>query len=124
MRHAINWFEIPVANCDRARTFYEAILQVEMHNMSLPNGLRMAIFPVDPGCIGGALCEHADFYHPGKEGPLVYLNAEPTLQPVIDRVEQAGGKVVVPITQISADHGYMAVIEDTEGNRVALRAMQ
>lgn len=124
MRHAINWFEIPVGSRDRARQFYETILAVELHSMELANGLKMAIFPVEPGTIGGALCEHPDFYYPGQEGPLIYLNAEPNIQKVLDKVEGAGGKILVPKTEISKEHGFMAVLQDTEGNRVALRAMQ
>lgn len=124
MRHAVSWFEIPVTDRDRARQFYETILGVEMPSMELANGLKMAIFPVEPGTIGGALCEHADFYHSGKEGPLVYLNAEPNIQKVLDKIEGAGGQIIVPKTEISKEHGYMAVLMDTEGNRVALRAMQ
>lgn len=124
MRHAISWFEIPVTDRDRARQFYETILGVELHSMELANGLKMAIFPVEPGTIGGALCEHPDYYHPGQKGPLIYLNAAPNIQKVLDKVASVGGTILVPKTEISKEHGFMAVLQDTEGNRIALRAMQ
>jgi predicted enzyme related to lactoylglutathione lyase len=54
---------------------------------------------------------------------LVYLNANPDLQDVLDRVERAGGKIMVPKTQISPEYGYMAVIIDTEGNRIAFHSI-
>jgi predicted enzyme related to lactoylglutathione lyase len=54
---------------------------------------------------------------------LVYLNANPDVQRVLDKVEKAGGKIIVPKTQISPEYGYMAVIEDTEGNRVAFHSV-
>jgi predicted enzyme related to lactoylglutathione lyase len=33
MKNAINWFEIPVKNFDKAKVFYETILGAEMHIM-------------------------------------------------------------------------------------------
>ncbi|HNP53532.1 MAG TPA: hypothetical protein PKK69_02900, partial [Ferruginibacter sp.] len=57
-----------------------------------------------------------------KQGPLVYLNANPDVQLVLNRVEAAGGKIIVPKTEISPEYGFMAVIIDTEGNRVALHS--
>jgi predicted enzyme related to lactoylglutathione lyase len=54
---------------------------------------------------------------------LIYLNGNPDVQNVLDKVEAAGGKIVVPKTQISPEYGYMAVFIDTEGNRVALHSV-
>jgi len=122
-KHAIDWFEIPTADYERAIAFYEAIFQFKMHSMELANRLRMAMFPVDPAqAVGGALCHHPDYYTPAQNGTLVYLNADPDLAVVLGRVQKAGGKVTVPKTQISPEHGYMAVFLDSEGNRVALHS--
>ena len=121
--HAVHWFEIPVADFDRARRFYEAISGVQLQELNLANGLKMGVFPTDPAGVGGAICYFPGFYEPGPQGPLLYLNGNPDLQAVLDRVEEAGGKVVIPKRQISADRGYMAVFTDTEGNRLALNSM-
>jgi predicted enzyme related to lactoylglutathione lyase len=123
VKDAVHWFEIPAKDLGRAKAFYEAVLGIEMTDMTLPNGLKMALFPTEPGGVGGALAEHPDFYFPGDHGPLVYLNGDPDLQAVLDRLEDAGGRVLVPRTQISPEFGYMAVFEDCEGNRVALHAV-
>lgn len=122
MQNMIAWFEIPVADLDRARKFYETILGVTLQEMSLANQLRMAVFPVEAGAVGGALCQHSRFYRPSHDGTLVYLNGDPDLELVLGRVAPAGGKVIVPKTQISPEHGYMAVFEDSEGNRIALHS--
>lgn len=122
MKHAVSWFEIPAVDLERARKFYEAIFDIEMESMSLPNGLNMALFPVEEGGVGGAICEHEEFYHPGHQGPLVYLMANPDLQQALGRVEDNGGKIMVPKTQISEEHGFMAVFQDCEGNRMALHS--
>lgn len=121
--NVVGWVEIPASNLERAKKFYEAIFNVELQNMELDNGLKMAMFPVQEGGVSGALCEHKDFYTPSHEGPLVYLSADPDLQEILDNIKEQGGKELVPKTQISDQYGYMAVFEDCEGNRMALHSM-
>ena len=123
--NAISWFEIPTHDIDRAANFYEAIFNVSMIPLDLQQ-LKMRMFPVeDPGKgVGGALCYNKEFYKPSAtDGPLIYLNGNPDVQNILDKVEPAGGKIVVPKTQISPEYGYMAVFIDTEGNRVALHSI-
>ena len=125
LKSALNWFEIPAARLSRAKKFYETIFGIELHELALGNDLKMAMFPVDEGTVGGALCEHKDFYTPSNHaGPLVYLNGNPDLQEVLSRVEEAGGKIIIRKTQISPEYGHMAVFEDCEGNRIALHSDQ
>ena len=122
--HAISWFEIPTADLDRATKFYETILGITLVPMDMPN-FKMRMFPVQDNMTGisGALTYAPDFYQPQDNGTLVYLNANPDVQLVLDRIEAAGGKILVPITEISPEIGYMGVFMDTEGNRVALHAI-
>jgi uncharacterized protein len=122
-KNAADWFEIPTANLERACAFYEQIFDFKLQTMELANRLRMAMFPIDPAQgVGGALCHHPEFYTPSQSGTLVYLNADPDLSTVLERIEKAGGQVLVPKTQISPEHGFMAVFIDCEGNRVALHS--
>lgn len=124
MKNAISWIEIPATNLDRAQRFYESVLNITLSRLDLPN-IRMRMFPIDdPMGVGGALVESGGFHKPSAtDGPLVYLNANPDVQKVLDRVVAAGGKVVVPKTQISPEYGYMAVIIDCEGNRIAFHSI-
>lgn len=125
MKNAISWFEIPTTDLDRARQFYETIFGIELMPLDTPN-LKMRMFPIDDPMngIGGALCYAEGFYKPSAtDGPLIYLNANPDVQIVLEKVEKAGGKVVVPKTEISPEHGHMAVFIDTEGNRIALHSV-
>jgi len=119
VRNAISWFEIPTSDLDRAQKFYETIFGITLTPLDLDN-IKMRMFPVDdPSAVGGALCYSEGFYKPSMtDGPLLYLNANPDIQPILDKVEAAGGKVLVPKTEISPEYGYMAVIQDTEGNRI------
>ena len=123
-KNAISWFEIPTMDIDRATVFYEKIFDIKMIPFDTPN-IRMRLFPIeDPMNIGGSLVYNKEFYIPSdSRGPLIYLNGNPDVQNVLNRVEPAGGKILVPKTQISPERGFMAVIQDTEGNRIALHSI-
>lgn len=125
MNHAISWFEIGTTNLDRATKFYETIFGVTLNPLDMPN-IKMRMFPLDDMMtgVGGALVDSGDFHKPSAtDGPLIYLNANPDVQLVLDKVEAAGGKIMVPKTEISPEYGYMAVFLDTEGNRIALHSV-
>jgi hypothetical protein len=125
MKHAISWFEIPSVDLDRATRFYESIFNVQLFPMDVAQ-IRMRMFPVDDPAtsIGGAVVYADGFYEPSPTaGPLIYLNGNPDVQNILDRVEAAGGKIVVPKTQITPEYGYMAVFIDTEGNRIGLHSV-
>jgi len=122
MKDAISWFEIPSVDLARATKFYETIFNVQLQPLDLAQ-IQMRMFPVDDPMtgIGGAVVYAEGFYEPSNTaGPLIYLNGNPDVQKILDKVEAAGGKIVVPKTMISPEHGYMAIIIDTEGNRVGL----
>lgn len=124
--NALNWFEIPVTDLARAKKFYETILDIDMPIQEM-NEVEMAFFPFDPamqnGKVSGALTYHSDGnIKPGADGPVIYLNANPAIQTVADKIETAGGKVIMPVTHINDQIGYMAFFIDTEGNRMAIHA--
>lgn len=125
MQHAISWFEIPTTDLNRATQFYETIFGITFIPLDMDN-IQMRMFPVEDmqNHIGGALVFSGEFHQPSATlGPLIYLSANPDLQPVLDKVESAGGKIMVPKTQISPEYGFMAVMLDTEGNRIALHSI-
>jgi predicted enzyme related to lactoylglutathione lyase len=125
MDNAISWFEIGTTDLDRATKFYETIFGISLISMDMPN-IKMRMFPLDDMMtgVGGALVDSGGFHKPSAtDGPLIYLNGNPDVQLVLDKVEAAGGKIMVPKTAISPEYGYMAVIMDTEGNRIALHSI-
>ena len=126
MQNAISWFEIPATDLDRATKFYEAIFAVRLNPLDLDN-IKMRMFPVaNPTAdhVGGAVVDSGGFHKPSAtDGPLIYLNGNPDVQIILDRVEEAGGKIMVPKTEISPEYGYMAVIVDSEGNRIGLHSV-
>jgi uncharacterized protein len=125
MNNAISWFEIPTTDISRAQKFYETIFNCTMVAIDLPN-IKMRMFPLDDmqNGIGGALVDSGGFHKPSlTEGPLIYLNANPDVQFILDKVVAAGGSIMVPKTAISDEFGFMAVFIDTEGNRMALHSI-
>jgi predicted enzyme related to lactoylglutathione lyase len=125
MKNAISWFEIPTIDIERAQKFYEAIFQIKLEPLETDN-FKMRMFPLDDPMngVGGTLVKTDGFHVPSvTDGPLIYLNGNPDVQIVVDRIEAAGGKVTVPKTKISDEYGYMAVFIDTEGNRIALHSV-
>ncbi|HQW92452.1 MAG TPA: VOC family protein [Ferruginibacter sp.] len=125
MQNAISWFEIPTTDIDRAQKFYEAIFGMTMIPMDMPN-LKMRMFPLDDMMtqVGGALCDSGGFHKASAtDGPLIYLNANPDVRGVLDKVEAAGGTVMMPKTEISPEYGFMALFMDTEGNRIGLHSI-
>ncbi|MBI5858187.1 MAG: VOC family protein [Sphingobacteriales bacterium] len=125
MKNVISWFEIPATDIERAQKFYEAVFQIQMTNMDFP-GVKMRAFPLDDPMngVGGTIIDTSGFHKPSQtEGPLIYLNGNPDVQHFLDRAEAAGGKIIVPKREISPEHGYMAIITDTEGNRIAFHSV-
>ena len=125
MNNAISWFEIPATDLPRAQKFYETIFGIQLMPMDMDN-IKMRMFPLDDMMtqVGGAIVDSGGFHKPSlTDGPLIYLNGNPDVQLIMNRVEAAGGKIMVPKTQISPDYGYMAVLVDTEGNRIGLHSI-
>ena len=120
--NAITWFEIPVIDFERAKKFYSSIYDYQMPDTMVgPVRMGFLLYEQQAGRVGGAICFGAG-YIPSQQGTLPYLNGGSDLDIVLNRVEKAGGKVVVPKTFIAPEHGYFAKFVDTEGNLIALHS--
>ncbi|MCK5401494.1 MAG: VOC family protein [Flavobacteriaceae bacterium] len=120
----VGWFEIPVTNIERAKTFYDTVFGIRIQIQDF-GGTLMGWFPFAEEKLGasGSLIQN-DAYRPSEtKGVLIYFSSE-DVNNEISRVEDAGGKIVQPKTQISPDIGFMALFIDCEGNRIALHSRQ
>lgn len=122
MQTNVNWFEIATKDLTRAARFYETLFATRLRLENLEEDAPMAIFTRDDGQSIGCLTGGA-WIEPSPQGTLVYLDAGPAIQAVIDRIEPAGGKIAMAKTQLPRDLGYICQFIDTEGNRIALHAM-
>ncbi len=122
MNNLISIVEISITDFPKAVKFYQTVLGVTIQEMEM-DGNKMGIIPNEEGTVNVVLIKGND-YKPSGDGALVYFNAGKDLQPMLDKVEQNGGKVIVPKTQISPEMGYFALFIDTEGNKVGLHSAQ
>ena len=122
MPHALNWFEIPVTDFARAKAFYETLLGIRIEPMAM-GPTMMGLLSTDPEAVGGAIVQ-GEGAVPSHNGAMVYLNGGDDLGPLLARVVQAGGQVVVPKTEIGSGFGFFAHFVDSEGNKVGLHSMQ
>jgi uncharacterized protein len=120
MMHAINWFEIPALDLERAFAFYTAVLNGNVRKGTFGNG-ELILFNVPFGtgeAVGGSIVVRPDL-KPTTEGGVLYLNAFGKLSDAVSRVESAGGKVWTAEINLGK-FGFAAVIIDSEGNKIGL----
>lgn len=119
IRDYVSWFEIPAIDFQQAVNFYNHIFGIEMEQ-NITDVNAMAFFPVTTG-IGGAVIAGPGSV-PSDTGPLIYLNGGKDLSNVLDKVEEAGGRIVMPKTLINEEAGYFAIFIDSQGNKLALHS--
>lgn len=121
LNNFIHWFEIPVEDFDRAKTFYERVFHIRLEEVQRRN-LRFGLFPRKDKGPGGAIVKGGD-NQPGEHGSLLYLNSENRIQELLQNVRKAGGQVLCgkqPIDEDGSIYGFYAIFIDTEGNRIGL----
>src|SRR5436853_7865266 len=80
---ALNWFEIPVRDLDRAQRFYETLFARPLRREAMGPDTTLAVFPYTEGSgVGGCLYAGTNAPAPTTQGTVVYLNAEPSLNAV------------------------------------------
>lgn len=122
MNRLTNWIEIPVSDIARAKRFYGAITQGQLHELTI-GPTTYAIFATEDESNCGALAQGPD-YKPSREGALIYLDGGDDLSVLLRRVVASGGTVTLDKTFISEQAGYIGLFIDTEGNRVGVHSMQ
>jgi predicted enzyme related to lactoylglutathione lyase len=118
---AISWFEIPVADLDRAQVFYETVLARKLRRETM-GGDALAVFPYERPATGGALQAGASATARAGSSIRIYLDCAPSIDAVLARVEAAGGQVVAAKSALPPGMGFIAHMRDTEGNEVGLHA--
>jgi predicted enzyme related to lactoylglutathione lyase len=113
---AVNWFELPSADLDRATRFYETVLGVPLARESM-GPVKMAVFPAEKrqptGCVIAS-----QSHRPSADSTTVYLNIAEDLARPLAKVEKSGGKVLLGKTALPEGMGFYAQFLDSEGNRV------
>lgn len=119
MGDSIIWADIPVIDMKRAIAFYSAVTGAPV--MPMPGAEEEVALLMSRDGQGGV---SADLYTggtPSKEGATVYLNTYGDLDGALERALQAGGTLLQEKRFMGDMVGWIAFIEDTEGNRIGLQ---
>ena len=119
----INWFQIPVSDLKRAVNFYSTVFKMSFHEME-HQGEKHAFFAMDAKdsqMTGGELVQSVNC-KPGRDGVTIYLNPTDGLDAALMRLPASGGKIIMPKTSIG-ENGWIALVEDTEGNKIGIHSM-
>jgi predicted enzyme related to lactoylglutathione lyase len=118
--HAIQNFNIPVIDIERAVQFYSSLLEAELQRMEFGD-TQLGIFPFDSQNhgVGGALVQHPSAV-PSEKGTIVYLNIAGDMNSTLSKVERLGGRIVLDKYSLGHGNGFTSEIIDSEGNKVGL----
>lgn len=111
------WFDIPVADLDRAAAFYSAVLGVAVTRED-DGEFALGVIDHHDGNGGCLVPNEAEI---AAGGVLLYLNVDGRIQDAVSKVVPHGGSITKPIHSLGP-HGFRAVVIDSEGNRIALHS--
>ena len=125
-KNPFTWVEIYVEDMSRAQKFYETILEIQMMELPIPQGMddfQMLSFPWAEGKanISGALVK-TSMMKAGTGGTVVYFACDDCAVEE-SRIEGAGGKICQSKMPIG-DYGFCSILMDTEGNTIGLHSMK
>ena len=120
MKHLINWAEIPAKDFERAKEFYTTILGgITFHEMPMGDA-RYALFPSEDKFNTGAIVQ-SPYHIPSSDGIVIYFDGGKDMNIILNKVENAGGEVIMPKTFMGQEAGYAGVFIDSEGNKIGLQ---
>lgn len=121
--NVVGWFEIYVKDMPRAMKFYEAVFKFGDFEDYSFGGEQIMGFPgVENGVDASGALVKSEGWNPGKGGTTVYFNS-PDCAVEESRVVENGGKVINPKHAIGG-HGFVCMVQDTEGNLVGIHSRQ
>jgi len=121
----VGWFELYVNDLPRAKAFYQAVFQRELSDLPTwpGNDTQMAVFAMDMDATGaaGALVKSPTI-KPTPGSTTVYFSCVDCATEAA-RAAAAGGKVLQAKMPIG-EYGFIAMVQDTEGNVIGLHSRQ
>ena len=121
-KNIIGWFDLPVADMERAKKFYGKLLGVTFTDMgNTPEGGKYAYINTDREAVSGGLHENPSGV--SDKGVLIYFNTGGNLKQFTENVKACGGKIVMDCMSLG-EHGFMTTFKDSEGNLVAGHSMK
>jgi uncharacterized protein len=127
MDNTIVWADIPVTDLDRAMKFYGAVLQTKFAPAEGMDGIALEVPPedFDPASMKAPFPVAFDLAvvkdrKPSADGCTIYLNSHGDPEGMLQRAADAGGKIVMPVTDMGEMVGSLGFFMDSEGNRIGV----
>ena len=123
MNHLVTWVSIPSSDFDRAVKFYSEVTGLKLE-VKGEGEQRMATSLTESewnDTIGFGVTADPSI-KPGPNGPRLYI-AAPDMEGLLGKVEENGGKVLVPKTAMG-EMGFWGLMEDSEGNHIGLHSQK
>ncbi|MEG3790610.1 VOC family protein [Lysobacter sp. CCNWLW3] len=117
MKHNIAWFDIPVADLDRAIAFYSAVLGAAV-SKEQSGSIPIGVLPTPDGQKMGCLVT-GDAARPSLDGVMLWFEVEGRLKAALAAALANGGELLGDVHAIGG-YGFRAEVRDSEGNRIAL----
>lgn len=116
------WFDINVANLERAKKFYESVFDIKLIDLPIEWG-KQSTFPFENNGTNatGALVEKEN-YVADSNNTVIYFSSEDCITEEC-RVEKEGGKIIKAKTPIG-EFGFISILSDTEGNTIGLHSSE
>ncbi len=119
MNNPVQWCEIAATDLERAKAFYTKVFGLEFQMMEMPDAKMYMFGSSDKVGSSGSLVKSAE-NTPSTDGTIIYFECE-DCGVEASKVEEAGGKLIVPKTDIG-EFGFFAQFIDTEGNRLGIHS--
>lgn len=121
-KNPVCWFDINVANLERAKTFYEKVFDLKLTDLPIEWG-KQSTFPFENNGSNttGALVEKEN-YKANESNTVVYFASKDCITEE-NRIEKSGGKIIQPKTPIG-EFGFISIFLDTEGNTIGLHSKE
>ena len=122
------WFEIYVDDLNRAKNFYEKVLNLKLSEMPMPESpdgeeMKMLFFPMEmegEGA-GGALVKMGCVKVGGNSTIVYFGSKDCSIEEA--RIKDAGGSVFKSKMSLG-EYGFMVLASDTEGNMIGIHSIK
>jgi len=121
MNNPVQWLEIAATDLERAKKFYAKVFNLEFQLIEMPDTKMYMFGASDKIGSSGCLVKSAE-NKPSTDGTIIYFASEDCAAEA-GRVEKAGGKLIVPKTDIG-EFGFFAQFIDSEGNRLGIHSQK
>jgi len=127
MDNTVVWADIPATDLDRAMKFYGAVLQRKFQRVEGMDGIALEAPPDQSASADAQQGSPVSFdlavgenQMPSTDGCTIYLDSHGDPEGMLQRAARAGGRILMPVTDMGEMVGSIGLFIDSEGNRIGV----